>query len=62
MLLIQNGLLYTMETEYPTRADILLKDGKIERIAPQIKREESMEVLDAAGYKVFPGFIDAHSH
>ena len=62
MLLIQNGLLYTMEEEHPIRADILLKDGKIERIAPQIQREESMEVLDAAGCKVFPGFIDAHSH
>ena len=62
MLLIQNGLLYTMEEEHPIRADILLKDGKIERIAPQIQREESMEILDAAGCKVFPGFIDAHSH
>ena len=62
MLLIKNGLLYTMEEEHPIRADILLKDGKIERIAPQIQREESMEILDAAGCKVFPGFIDAHSH
>ena len=62
MLLIQNGLLYTMEAEHPIRADILLKDGKIERIAPQIQREESMEILDGSGYKVFPGFIDAHSH
>ena len=62
MLLIQNGLLYTMEEEHPIRADILLKDGKIERIAPKIQREESMETLNAEGYRVFPGFIDAHSH
>ncbi len=62
MLLIQNGLLNTMEREHPIRADILIKEGKIERIAERIQREESMEVLDADGYKVFPGFIDAHSH
>lgn len=62
MLLIKNGLLYTMEEEYPIRADILLNNGKIERIAERIKIEESMEILDASGCRVFPGFIDAHSH
>ena len=62
MLLIKNGLLYTMEEEYPIRADILLNNGKIERIAKRIKIEESMEILDASECRVFPGFIDAHSH
>ena len=31
MLLIQNGLLYTMEEENPVYADMLIKDGKIEK-------------------------------
>lgn len=62
MLLIQNGTLYTMEREEPLFADLLIKDGKIEKIAPDIAPSENMEVLDATGLLIFPGFIDAHSH
>ena len=62
MLLIQNGYLYTMEEEKPFYGDILIKDGKIERIADKITAGSNMEVMDACGLNVFPGFIDAHSH
>lgn len=62
MLLIQNGLLYTMEDEKPFYGDILIKNGKIERIADKITAGSNMEVIDAKGLNVFPGFIDAHSH
>ena len=62
MLLIQNGLLYTMEEEQPVYADMLIKDGKIEKIAERIECTEQMEIYDARGGLVFPGFIDAHSH
>lgn len=62
MLLIQNGLLYTMEKEEPFYGDILIKDGKIERIADKISASADVEVIDAKGLNVFPGFIDAHSH
>lgn len=62
MLLIQNGLLYTMEEEKPFVGDILIRDGKIEKIAEKIEKTERMECYDAKGLLVFPGFIDAHSH
>lgn len=62
MLLIHNGLLYTMEKEEPFYGDILIKDGKIERIADKISASADVEVIDAKGLNVFPGFIDAHSH
>ena len=62
MLLIQNGLLYTMEEDRPIRADLLIKDGKIEKIAENIKPNENMLIINAAGKLVLPGFIDAHSH
>lgn len=62
MLLIQNGLLYTMEKERPVLSDLLIRNGKIEAIADHIPAAENIEVLDAAGKRVFPGFIDAHSH
>lgn len=62
MLLIKNGLIYTMETRCPFHGDLLIRDGKIEKIAENITATEEMEVLDVEGLSVFPGFIDAHSH
>jgi imidazolonepropionase-like amidohydrolase len=62
MLLVKNGLLHTMETDQPIKSDLLVINGKIEKIAPDITITEQMEVLNAAGLLVFPGFIDAHSH
>ena len=62
MLLIQNGTLYTMESDLPFRGDLLIQDGKIARIAPKIQPGKGMKILDARGLRVYPGFIDAHSH
>ncbi len=62
MLLIQNGILYTMEDERPLRADLLLDGGKIARVAERIEPMDGARVLDARGMRVYPGFIDAHSH
>ena len=62
MLLIQNGLLYTMETHDPVRADLLIQKGKIAEIAENIPKTEAMRAIDATGMCVLPGFIDAHSH
>ena len=62
MLLIQNGLLFTMDSQRPLQGDMLIRDGKIERIAPSISPAKDMDVLDANGLHVLPGFIDAHSH
>lgn len=42
--------------------DLLIRDGKIAKIAPHIEAPEQTEQVDARGLHVFPGFIDAHSH
>lgn len=62
MLLIQNGTLYTMEENQPKQGDLLIKDGKIEKIGKSIEPTERMQVIDAAGMRVYPGFLDVHSH
>lgn len=62
MLLIQNGLLFTMESNRPRRADLLIHEGKISKIAETIIPTEGMKIFNAQGMRVFPGFIDAHSH
>ncbi len=62
MLLIQNGLVFTMETKDACKADLLIDKGKIIQIAKTITPTERMQRLDASGLRVYPGLIDAHSH
>lgn len=62
MLLIQNGILHTMETDHPIRADLLIEDGKIAKIAGKISSKKGIRVINAEGLCIYPGFIDAHSH
>lgn len=62
MLLIRNGLLYIMEKNEAIRGDLLIDRGKILEIAGDIQPTENMQVIDASGLRVYPGFIDAHSH
>ena len=61
MLIIKNGLIHNAVTPEPFSADILVKDGKIARIAPDIFCEGAC-VFDAAGRHVYPGFVEAHGH
>lgn len=61
MLLIKNGRVHDAVTQAPYVADILIKYGKIEKIAPGIDSAEA-EVFDAAGLNVYPGFVEAHGH
>ncbi len=62
MLLIRSGLVFTMESDQASHADILIENGKIAKIAKSITPTERMRVIDASGLRVYPGFIDAHSH
>lgn len=45
-------------------ADIFAENGKIVKIAKEIPQEEcgDTEVIDATGYDLYPGFVDAHCH
>ncbi len=62
MILIKNGLVFTMETDGGDYKDLLIDNGRIARIAKNITKTERMKVIDASGLRVYPGFIDAHSH
>ena len=44
---------------------MLIREGKIESVGPSDKIEKNcrdLEVIDAAGHVVMPGFVDAHTH
>ena len=62
MLLIQHGTLHTMEADDSIKADLLIRDGKIVKIAEKISPEKDVQILNAEGLHIYPGFIDAHSH
>jgi len=61
-MLIRNGLVFTLESERPAEMDVQIRNGKITKAAPVIEPEQDETVFDARGMRVYPGFIDAHSH
>lgn len=59
-LKIVNAKFPDFESNDWIEADILIHDGKIEKIGDV--SEECKEVIDASGKVVSPGFIDIHAH
>ena len=45
-----------------TRADVLVEDGKIARVAPGIEAPAGSELVDCAGKILLPGLFDLHVH
>jgi dihydroorotase len=60
-LLIQNGVLIDPSQSLDGRRDLLIENGRVLAIEESI-RAESVEVFDASGLIVAPGFIDLHVH
>ena len=42
--------------------DMLVRDGKIVKIAQNIPKTGEGEIIDASGLHAFPGLIDMHVH
>ncbi len=61
-MIVKNGLIYDAVKKEPYAADIRIEDGKIKKISKSIAPKKGEEVFDAAGLRVYPGFIDAHCH
>ncbi len=57
---ITNGLVYIDHTF--EKKTIGIQDGKIELLPAEEKLPETADIIDVAGKKVVPGFIDIHSH
>lgn len=60
-LLIKGGRVIDPVNEIDDLMDILVADGKIVAIAPDLNVEDSLKI-DAAGKWICPGFIDMHVH
>ena len=61
-LLIRNGRIVDGSGNPWYRAEIAIKSGKIVAIGPDLAANEAVEVLDAGGMVIAPGFIDVHTH
>jgi N-acyl-D-amino-acid deacylase len=59
-VIIRNGMVYDGLGGEPYRADIGIKDGLIAVIGEVA--EPAVEIIDAAGLMVTPGFVDVHTH
>lgn len=59
-LLIQNGTVLDPSQGIETKADVLIKDGKIASIGQ--RRAQADRTIDASGCYVTPGLIDIHVH
>ena len=67
MLLIKNGRMIDPAGKTEKIADIVVKDGKIEKIYPEGTLPEETEqaadqVIDAKGLVAAPGLVDVHVH
>jgi dihydroorotase len=60
-LLITGGRVIDPASGFDGTADVLIRDGKIEAVGADLFAED-VDVLDARGAIVAPGFIDMHVH
>ena len=62
--LIRGGRVYDHDGDVhqPAVADLLIDNGKIERVAPDIAPGPGVEIIEARGKLVVPGFVNAHYH
>lgn len=64
-ILIKGGVVLTLDRQVGdfAQADVLIEDGKIREVRPNIAvSADAAAVVDAANRIVIPGFIDTHSH
>ena len=62
MLCIKNGTIYNAICKEGFQADILIDDGKIKTIEKNIEVADNVQIINAEGLHVYPGFVEAHGH
>ena len=61
-ILLKNGRVIDPANEVDAFADLLIRDGLIDRIAAGIEPPAGAQAIDATGKLVAPGLIDMHVH
>src|SRR5271167_5275386 len=61
-ILIKNATILTITHGNIEHGSILIRDGKIAEVGPDVKAPDGATVIDASGEFILPGIIDCHSH
>ena len=59
---IRNARIYTVSAPVIPSGTIVLSDGKIQAVGPDVPVPAGARVIDAAGRSVMPGIVESHSH
>jgi imidazolonepropionase-like amidohydrolase len=62
LVAITNATIMTASRGTIPRGTILIRDGRIAAVGPDVEVPAGAQVIDATGRYVIPGIIDAHSH
>ena len=62
VLLLAGGTVIDPQNKLNGKADVLIRDGLVEKVAAEIRPESGWEVEDVKGLYVSPGWIDLHAH
>lgn len=60
--LFQGGEIASESSPKLTRADVLVEDGRITRVGPDLKAPKGAEVVDCNGKIILPALFDVHVH
>lgn len=61
-VLIQNATIIPVTSPTIDRGSILIRDGKIAALGPDVSAPAGVTIIDGTGRFVIPGFVDCHSH
>ena len=61
-LLVKNGWVIDPANGVNGEADVGMYQGRIAAVGAQLNAQDAAKVVDAGGYLVCPGLIDAHTH
>ena len=61
--IIRNGYVVDPANSFEGTADILIRDGRIEKVGPHLESgDPACDEIDASGLTVTPGLVDLHVH
>ena len=62
MTIIKNGTIHDAIQQETFIADIFIENGKIKEIGTGLLVGNDVQVIDATGKHIYPGFVEAHGH
>lgn len=59
---IVNAVVFDATGTEPYRGALVIKDGRIVQVGPDVKPPKGATVIDAKGQALLPGLFDLHTH